>query len=54
MNNVISLHHETRIVNDMAVWRNVKCLSDDDLFDEYHAVREEMRRRKRTDNINIH
>lgn len=51
MNNLIGIQSDVAVVrNGIVLWRNEKCLSDDDLFDEYKSLKEEIRRRKR----NIH
>lgn len=52
MNNVTSIQSESVIIrNGVAVWRNSQCLSDDELFSEYRALKEEMRRRMKSETI---
>lgn len=46
--NIVSIQSETVTLRaDTAQWRNVHCLSDDELFAEYRMIREELRRRPR-------
>lgn len=48
--NVVSIQSEPVVLRgDSACWRNVHSLSDDDLFAEYHMIREEIRRRESYD-----
>lgn len=47
MNNVVQFQSEMFVSrNGNVIWRPVPIMSDDDLFDEYRAIREEIRRRQ--------
>lgn len=49
-NNVTSIQTEPVVIrNGLPVWRNSQCLSDDELFSEYRALKEEMRRRQKSE-----
>lgn len=50
--NIISIQSDSVVIrNGAPVWRNAHCLSDDELFAEYRALKEEMRRRENSNSF---